>query len=160
MSGSVKSAELATSFEQAHREVMAFAQACPTRAWATVTNSEKWPVGVVLSHVAEGYASAVRWLGGYLEGRPVPDTRALIDEANAAHAAAAAQMPREATIEALRSRGERALETIRALSDEQLAISHPMEMAGGAQITAQQLVEILVRHTSRHLESCREAVGG
>ncbi len=160
MGGSIRAAEFADRFEQSHAEVLAFAEGCPHDRWAAVTDGERWPVGVVLDHIAKGYGAFNGWVSGYLEGRPVPDTGALIDEANARHAVEAADVTREQVLERLRDGAAAAAATLRGLSDEQLAISHPMEMAGGAAISAEQLAAVLLRHTSRHLSSCREATAG
>jgi hypothetical protein len=160
VNGSTRAAELAALFDEAHGEALAFAEGCPDAAWAAVCQGETWSVGVVLDHIAQGYAAFDGWVRGYLEGRPVPATRATIEEANARHAVAAAAIPRGETIAALRDNAGRAAATIRGLSDEQLAISHPMEMAGGAPVSAEQLVQVLLRHSANHLGSCRQAVGG
>jgi DinB superfamily len=158
MSDSSRAAELAARFEGVHGEVMTVAESCEEPRWSMVCPGEEWPIGVVLSHIAEAYAAVDGWIGGYLEGRPVPQTRALIEEGNAHHAVAAAAVPREETLAKLRANGGRVVATIGALTDEQLAISLPMELAGGSEVSAERLVEIVCRHTCGHLDSVRQAV--
>jgi hypothetical protein len=159
MIGSDRAAELADRFEALHGETLAFAEGCTDAAWSAVTAGEGWPVGTVVSHIAEGYAAVDGWARGYLEGRPIEETRALIDEANAKHAAAMASAPRGQVLAKLRDNAARVTATVRDLTDEQLAISLPMRVVDGAPVTTEQVVETLLRHTTRHLGSCREAAG-
>lgn len=156
MSGSERASELAERFEAAHGEVLAFAGGCTDETWSAVTAAEGWPVGVVLGHIADGYGAFGRWMAGYAEGRPVTETREGIDAENARHAAA--PRPREETMTRLSERAEETAAVIRGLSDDLLATSLPMNLAGGAEISGERLVEILLHHTGRHLESCRAAV--
>lgn len=157
MSGSDRASELAARFEAAHGEVLAFAGGCSEQAWAALTEAEGWPVGVVLGHIAAGYGAFGRWMAGYAEGRPVTETREAVDAENARQAAAPPP-PREETMARLRERARETSAVIRGLSDDLLATSLPMALAGGAEISAERLVELLLRHTGRHLESCRAAV--
>ena len=160
MSGSERAAELAARFEQTHGEALGFAESCSGDGWDAVTSGERWPVGVVVGHIAQGYAAVERWVCGYLEGRPVSETRDTIHAGNAEHLAETSERSRDETIGLLRVNAASVAATIRGLSDEQLAITFPMAVADGAPMSAEQLVQILFRHTANHLESCRQAVAG
>ena len=153
----MRAAELARRFEETHAEVLSFAEGCTDADWKAACEGSR-TVGLVLDHIGEGYDQSVEWLQGYLEGRPVPHTAEQIDAQNKVHAGAAGDRPRDETLEALRSRAERTSTFIRALDDEQLSITMPLGLAGGAPISADQLVKILYRHTSQHLASCQAAL--
>ncbi|MBJ7600779.1 MAG: hypothetical protein DLM67_16520 [Candidatus Nephthysia bennettiae] len=157
MGGSTRSAELARRFEEMHAEVLGFAEGCSDADWRVGCEGSR-TVGIVVDHIGQGYDQLVGWLGGYLEGRPVPQTPEDIDADNEVHARAVADRSRTETLEALRSRASRTSTFIRSLDDDQLGITMPMKLAGGAPISADQLVKILGRHTSGHLVSCREAL--
>ena len=63
----------------------------------------------------------------------------------------------EDTVALLRSSGADAAAVIRGLSDEQLDRSAPMAFAGGAEMSAVQLVEgILLAHPAQHLASIKD----
>jgi hypothetical protein len=157
MGGSERAAELARRFDETHAQVIGFAEACSEADWKAACEGSR-TVGIVIDHIGEGYDQSVRWLHGYLQGRPVPHTADQIDAENEVHGVAAGDRPRAETLEGLRSKAERTSSFIRGLEDEQLAIALPLGLAGGAPISADQLVKILYRHTSQHLASCRAAV--
>jgi hypothetical protein len=157
MGGSTRAAELARRFEEIHGDVLSFAEGCSEADWQVGCEGSR-TVGIVVDHIGEGYDQLVEWLGGYLEGRPVPQTPEDIDAQNETHARAVADRSRTETLEALRSRARRTSTFIASLDDGHLGITMPMKLAGGAPVSGDQLVKILGGHTSHHLVSCRVAL--
>jgi hypothetical protein len=61
-------------------------------------------------------------------------------------------------LEVLRRDGKAAADKLRALSDDQLDRTAAMAFAGGAEMSAGELVEmILLTHPAQHLESIKAA---
>lgn len=159
MDAATRGAELADMVAAAHGRVMSFAAGCSDVDWAAVCPGESWPIGVVLDHIADGYGAFDGWITGYLEGRPITETREQIDASNAEHALATATRPRQETVAHLASASESAIAVVRGLGPDELAIAHPMALRGGEKVSAEQLVQALLRHTTNHLQSCRQALG-
>jgi len=159
MDAATRAAELADMVAAAHGRVMSFAAGCSDADWTSVCPGETWPIGVVLDHIADGYRAFDGWIRGYLEGHPVPVTREQIEAMNAEHAVATATRPRLDTVTHLASASDSTIAVVRGLSDDQLAIAHPMALRGGDTVSAEQLVLALLRHTAGHLQSCQQALG-
>jgi uncharacterized damage-inducible protein DinB len=153
--------DLADRFESANNDVIAAVQGCSDDQWQRTTNSEGWSVGVVAHHIAtsnEPIAGLIRLVA---TGQPLPNlTRDMIDAGNAQHAHEQANCTREETLALLKSGGEAAASILRGLSDEQLDRSAPLPLVGGKEMSANQLVEmVLIGHPVQHLESINSALG-
>jgi hypothetical protein len=149
---------IAADFQRAHGEVCQLVRQCSEADWTATCPAEGWPVGGVVAHIVDGYGTAVAWAQDYLVGRPVALTREENDALNASRAAAGAALSRTEALDLLESRAALVVNVISNLRDEQLAITHPFGLAGGQELNLGQLCGILVRHTGRHLISCRAAV--
>jgi DinB superfamily len=149
-------ADLAAEFEALNESIVAFARGGSPEDWRQMCERENWPVGGVIRHIAAGYVTAQGWIGGYLEGKPIPIDQDEIDHKNELHAAeyAAATVPE--TVEILVSEGARVGRLVGGLSEAQLAIAHPV--IPGRELTTAQLVKVLIRHSRDHLESARSAL--
>lgn len=150
---------LADELAAVNAQVLAFARGCSAADWVVVVPGEGWSVGVVLHHVAEGYALNGRWLESMAGGSPVDDTAEGIDAANAEHAWRAAAAGRDETVALLEENGARLEALLRALSDEQLDATAPFGPAGGRTLPAVQLAAVAARHPGEHLAHARAALG-
>lgn len=149
--------DLATEFEATNQAVMSFASARSDEEWQQTCPGEDWPLAGVIRHIAAGYATGQVWIHGYLEGQPIPIDPAEIDRHNGARADEYAGTSRATALDLLAKEGEAVARLVRGLTDEQLAITHPV--LGGRELTTAQLVKVLVRHSRGHLGSAQSAVG-
>jgi hypothetical protein len=148
--------DLAAEFESLNESIVTFARGASPLEWRQMCAGENWPVGGVIRHIASGYMTAQKWVGGYLEGKPIPIVQDEIDRNNDLHAAeyAAATVPQ--TVELLVTEGTRVARLVGGLSDTQLAIAHPV--IPGRELSTAQLVKVLIRHSQAHFDSARNAL--
>ena len=156
----VKSEALAKQFESKAREALATVQELSDTDWKKMTAAEKWPVGVTAHHLA-GALEPVSYLVRALAAHESRGTlsAATLDEMNAQHAREFAGCTKAETIE-LHKRGmTTAAATIRALSDDQLAISGTV-LTDVPPMTAEELISRgLLQHIDEHFGSIRRTVG-
>ena len=156
---SERSTALADDFVAANGEVVAFATSCSEDAWVLRVPGEEWTVGVVVHHIGEGHANALRWLDGMARGDGVSDTAEGIDEANALHARRASGVQQAETVALLRENGARLEALLRSLSDEELDRAAPFGPAGGRALPTGALAAVAARHAREHLAHAQEAAG-
>jgi DinB superfamily len=149
--------DLATEFEATNQAVIAFAQARSDQEWQQLCPGENWPLAGVIRHIAAGYETGQRWIHGYLQSQPIHIDPEEIDRHNEARAAEFARTSKAAALDLLAREGDAVARLVRGLSDEQLAITHPV--LTGRELSTAQLVKVLVRHTRGHLDSAKSAVG-
>jgi len=148
--------ELAAELEAVNQSIVAFAQGASAEDWGRMCAAESWPVSGVIRHIAAGYVTAQGWIGGFLDGKPIPIDQDEIDRKNELHAVeyAAATIPQ--TVGLLIADGARVVSLVRGLTEAQLAIAHPV--ITGRELTTAQLVKVLIRHSQGHFESARGAL--
>ena len=135
---------------------------CSDRQWKAIT-SERWSVGVTAHHAVShiGLAHAARAVGA---GEPSPlagFTADMITRANARHAVEFASVSRAETIAQVQDEGPAAVDALRGMTDAELAKTAAMGFAGGAQVSARQVIEgPLLSDIAAHLESIRAAARG
>jgi hypothetical protein len=149
---------LATGVETANDELVALAESCTPEQWATIVPGEDWTVGVLCHHVAEGHLLVIGWLQAVAEGRDVEDTAEGVNEQNARHAEAFAEVGVPETVDLLRTNGATAASYLRSLSPQQMACSAGFGPAGGTPFTTAQLASAVERHVRGHMESARSAL--
>jgi DinB family protein len=149
--------DLATEFEAANEAVISFASARSDQEWQQLCEGEKWTLAGVIRHIAAGYATGQTWIHGYLRSQPIPIDPEEIDRHNEARADEYARTSKTTALDLLAKEGEAVTSLVRGLTDEQLAITHPV--LNGRELTTAQLVKVLVRHTRGHLGSAQSAVG-
>jgi uncharacterized damage-inducible protein DinB len=150
--------ELAARLESANAAVIEAVEGCTPEEWTRVTSSEGWSVGVTARHIAISHLPIMGLVELVANGGDVPPiTMDMFHANNAQHAQEHASCTRDEVLEILKRDGTAAAEKLRGLSDEQLDRSAPMAFAGGAQMSAVQLVEgILLAHPAQHLASIKE----
>jgi hypothetical protein len=132
----------ASEIAAARQRLISFVQGCSAADWqACVLDGDPRPVGVVVDHVAHSYEYLSGWMREILAGDN-PDVNAdLIDELNAAHAAAAAQASQTAAVDHLRSSGDVIIRLVGGLNPADLD-------AGGGRV--RRLAEVAIRHADGH----------
>jgi hypothetical protein len=124
--------------------------------WQLNSVSENWPLGLLASHIANGYTNVAGWIRKVLDGQPLTVTGDEIDEAN--HEAAEAYTPQsgDELLALLKTKMADLNKLVEGLSDAQMAQAAPMTLIGGREVTPAFLVERVLRHHTRgHLESFR-----
>ena len=153
--------QLASEFEAVNDGILdAVANATPEQ-WQRVTESERWPAGVVAHHVAEVQRFFTGVIAGLadVEAAPVELRGADVEANNAHHAAEFANVGKTETLEALRANGAVLAERIRDLDDDQLA--RVAFVFDGQELTAEQVVAFAaIAHFQEHLGSLRQALAG
>ena len=156
---SEKAADLAAKLDEANTAVIQAVENSSEADWKRVTSSEGWSVGVTARHIAISHLPIMGLVELVANGGEVPPiTMEMFHAGNAQHAQEHAACTREEVLEILRRDGKAAADKLRGLSDEQLDRKAPMAFAGGAEMSALQIVEgILLGHPAQHLESINAA---
>src|ERR1022692_4233583 len=82
-------ADLAAAIDAARGRLIGFADSCAAGNWqAAPLPGDPRPVGVVVDHVAHSYEYLSGWLRDVQSGTPPAVSSGIVDELNAAHAAA------------------------------------------------------------------------
>ena len=153
--------QLATEFETVNDGILDTVANATPEQWQRVTESERWPAGVVAHHVAEVQRFFTGVIAGLIDGEATPEELrgADVDANNARHAAEFANVGKKETLDALRVNGVALAERIRGLDDEQLA--RVAFVIDGQNVTAEQVVTIaVIAHFREHLGSPRHALAG
>ena len=140
-----------------------FVESCNVAAWALRTgDGDGRSVGVVAAHIAR-HLGLVGFVASVVKGErsPFADvTGEALAAMNAQAASEQANVTPTEVVAALQGEGPKAVEALHALSDEQLAKSQPMAFAGGAELSAEQLIlGPLLGDVRGHLEAIRVAAG-
>jgi hypothetical protein len=151
---------LAERVAQAHRELIAFVEACSEADWRTYCPNEGRTVGVVVHHVASMLPAELDVIRTVASGQPVTEvTTEIVDQINAQHAKDHADCSREETLELLQRNSALVVSAIRELSDAELDQAAPVSLHWDALLTAQYLIEDHpLSHPYQHLASIRAAL--
>jgi hypothetical protein len=155
-----QSEALAAQVESRVHDTVALLERLSDADWTTVTEAERWTVGVTAHHLASVLEPVAGIVAAIAAGQPpAPLTRAMLDELNARHAREHAGCTRPETIALLRRGAASALAVVRGLTDEQLA-RRASVFADAPPMTAEQMiVGALVQHIDEHVGSIRRTVG-
>jgi hypothetical protein len=156
---SERATELADLFTMANDELIGIIQQASDAQLQVVCPGEQWSVLVTARHVSVSYRVVGSWIRRVANGEDVPTTRRQIDEGNALHAQEHALTTREEVLTLLRENGSKADDTIRNLSDEQLATSAIMGPDNGNRLTALQVIrDVMLTHIRDHVTDIRAAI--
>ena len=152
--------QLAKKFDESCGEFNKVVENLSDADWKKVTSAEKWPVGVVAHHVAEGHSNISGLIHLVAKAQPMPGlTMDMINANNAKHAKEQANVTKAAALAVLKTNGEKASGLVRGLSDAELDRSASV-LAGMPSVTAAQAIEgILINHVHEHLGSIRATIG-
>jgi uncharacterized damage-inducible protein DinB len=151
---------LAKQFEEANKAMTDTLGRLSDADWKKTTSAEKWTVGIVAHHVAQGHAGISGIVKAVATGQTLPGlTMAMIDQGNAQHAVEYANCGKAETLELHRKNAAAAAAIVRGLSDGELERSATV-LTGAPAMTAQQVVErVLINHVNEHLGSIKATIG-
>ena len=153
-----RAAALAQQFEQAVAEFAETIEKVPDDKWAAKGGPEGWTIAGVAQHVSGQFPLEMQYITAAAEGKPMPAYS--WDDINGMNDSRADKNSSATKADVLRELREGAVSTgayVRSLSDEQLDRTASLPLAGGASVTAQQLIEggVLIDHVRGHLQSLR-----
>ena len=156
----VKAETLAKQFETKAAEATRLLERLIDADWKTVTEAEKWTVGVTAHHVASAHETIANLITTVASGQSVRNfTLDMLHAMNAKHAQDYASCTRAETLELHTKGAATAAAVVRALSDEQLGKSGTV-LTGAPAMTAEQVItDVLINHIDDHFGSIRRTVG-
>lgn len=151
MDGEVLSpAQHAAAIDQARQRLCGFALGCTVEQWRSAPiDGDPRPVGVITDHVAHAYEYLAGWILQMLAGESPEVTSAVVDELNAAHAAAAAGLSQRQVTDHMKSSGDALITLISGLEPGQLEL-------GGGQVG--RFAQIAARHADVHRSEIEAAL--
>ena len=156
---SERSAALAHQFEKAVAEFAKAIEETPEDKWSATTG-EGWTVAAAAQHVSGQFPLEMEYITAAAEGREGPGySWDDINGKNDGRAAKHTAVSKADVLQELRDGAASTVAYIRALSDAQLDSTISLPLAGGADVSAQQLIEggVLIDHVNGHLASIRAA---
>ncbi len=147
---------LADKFEQAVAEFASTIERIPDEKWNAKGGPEGWTVAGVAQHVSGQFPLEMQYITAAAESKPMPSYS--WDDINGMNESRAEKNSSASKAEVLRELREGAASTVayvRGLSDEQLERTAALALAGGASVSAQQLIEggVLIDHVLGHMKS-------
>jgi len=147
---------LADKFEQAVAEFATTIERIPDDKWNAKGGPEGWTVAGVAQHVSGQFPLEMQYITAAAEAKPLPSYS--WDDINGMNESRAEKNSSASKAEVLRELREGAASTasyVRGLSDEQLERTASLALAGGATVSAQQLIEggVLIDHVLGHMKS-------
>lgn len=152
--------QMAKKFEASCSEANRVVEGLSDADWKKVTTAEKWPVGVVAHHIAQGHANISGLIEVVAKGQPAPQlTMDMIHANNAKHAKEQAHVTKAETLALLRANGDKAAAVVRGLSDAELDRSGSVLVGVPAMTAAQAIEGILINHVHEHVGSIKATTG-
>ena len=152
---------LVSDLETAVDTVITTAEQLTAEQWQTDIPDEGGSVGMVTHHIAAGIAPVMDWAMKVARGEELPPfTREALHQYNAQHAAKYANPDKAETIAILHEQKAAAAQNLNNLQDTQLSQALSFALAGGQEISTQQMVEwFIINHCHNHLKNIKEALG-
>jgi hypothetical protein len=152
-----RSTALATQLEQVVAGFAAAIEKCPDGHWKAVP-AGSWTVAATAQHVAGQFPLEAEYITAAAEGRELPAYS--MDDINGMNDRRAAKelgASKAEALKTLRDGGSSMAAYIRGLDDSQLDRKAKLPLAGGAEVTTQQLIEggVLIDHVKSHLPTLR-----
>ena len=154
-----RTAALASQFEEAVAEFADEIEKLPETKWNAISE-EGWTVAATAQHVAGQFPLEMEYITAAAEGRPLPSySWDDINGKNDTRAAANTNASKADVLKTLRDGSASTAAYIRSLDDEQLDRTGKLALAGGAEVTALQLIQggVLIEHVTAHLKSIQAA---
>jgi uncharacterized damage-inducible protein DinB len=151
---------LADQFDQAFADLAKTVEAASEKQWAATCGDEQWSVAATAQHVGAQLPLEREYLSAAAEGRDMPAyTWEDINGMNEKRAKEQSAASKADVLKLLRDGGASMAAYVRGLSDEQLDRTASLPLAGGAQVTTEQLLTggVLIEHATAHLASIRAA---
>lgn len=157
---SVRARALAEQYMQATADLLEVVEGCSAAQWQTRCMNEARTVGVLVHHLATAAHAVTGMLTGVAAGQPAPQlTMAMIDHANARHAAEHGDAGQGETLALLRQNSAATAAFIETLSDAQLEITAALPVLGPDPAMVSQMIQnMLIGHTLGHLASIQAAI--
>jgi hypothetical protein len=151
---------LAADFEAAVADLAAEIEKIPDDRWSNAKTEEGWTVAATAQHVSGQFPLEMEYITAAAEGREMPGYS--WDDINGKNDGRAAKNTATTKADVLKELREGAASTaayVRALSDDQLDNAPALPLAGGANVSTQQLIEggVLIDHVRGHLKSIQAA---
>ena len=154
-----RTAALASQFEEAVAEFADEIEKLPESKWNAISE-EGWTVAATAQHVAGQFPLEMEYIVAAAEGKEMPGySWDDINGKNDKRAAANTTASKADVLKTLRDGGASTAAYIRSLDDEQLDRTGKLALAGGAEVTALQLIQggVLIEHVTAHLKSIQAA---
>ena len=147
---------LADQFEQAVADFAQTIEQIPDDKWTDKGGPEGWTIAGVAQHVSGQFPLEMQYITAAAEGKQMPayswDDINGMNESRADKNSAASKAD---VLKELRDGAASTAAYIRGLGDEQLERTGSLALAGGAAVSAKQLIEggVLIDHVRGHLKS-------
>jgi hypothetical protein len=154
-----RGAALADQFENALGKLTQTVESMPDSKWQA-TCGEGWTVAATAQHVAAQFPLEKTYIAAAAEGTAPPQhSWDDINGTNESRAKDVSTISKADVLKQLRDGGATMASYVRGLSDEQLARTAPLALAGGADVSAEQLIlgGVLIDHVNGHLKSIEAA---
>jgi hypothetical protein len=146
---------LADQFEQALASFAKAVQDHPDEKWSATTE-EGWTAAALAQHVSGQFPLEMEYITAAAEGKASPAySWDDINGKNDGRAAANSTATKDQVLAELRDSGGSVASYIRGLSDEQLDATLSLPLAGGADVSTEQLLlgGVLIDHVNGHLKN-------
>ena len=151
-----RAAALAQQFEQAVVDLAETIEKLPDERWSSARTAEGWTVAATAQHVSGQFPLEMEYITAAAEGRGAPGySWDDINGKNDGRAAANTAATKADVLAEVRDSAASTAAYIRGLSDAQLDATIPLPLAGGADVSTQQLIEggVLIDHVRGHMAS-------
>jgi hypothetical protein len=147
---------LANQFEQAVNDFAKTIEQVPDDKWKSQGGPEGWTIAGVAQHVSGQFPLEMEYITAAAEGKQMPGySWDDINGKNESRAQMNSAASKDDVLRELRDGASSTASYIRGLSDEQLDRKGALALAGGAEVTAEQLIQggVLIDHVRGHMQS-------
>jgi hypothetical protein len=157
---SLRATALAEQIARAVEEFASLVAGCDDAQWQATVADEGWPVGFVVRHVGWGLRAHRRLVTLAARGEPLPDlTLSDIDDANRKSLTEQPYPERERTLHFLQRETAETVSVVRALSDEELALTTRLSFFRAEPVTIETLItDLLLWHINSHTPGVHAAL--
>lgn len=152
---------LASQFEKAVADLAKTIEEVPDDKWAATGGPEGWTIAGLAQHVSGQFPLEHEYIAAAAEGQEAPGySWDDINGKNDSRAAKNSQASKADVLAELKAGAAREAAYIRGLNDDQLDRTLKLPLAGGADVSTEQLIMggVLIEHVTGHNESIRSAL--